>query len=288
MTPREIDFRALQNKILEYALKNGFVRGLGELDPSIKTEFILLLAVRNLVPKREPIDMDDTILSNRNLFLNWYLLEREYKHGKTIGELYIGSEDFRGDFESSTSSLREELKNLRRPLYNVFIVVEKKERDEYFMRPLEGEEELLVHDRSTFQQVDVGDALYGVLYPFHGRYYIGGDGLIQIPENVMKKIERTKALTRLLEEKFDDFMETKSGLSEKTLQEKEEMFSCLLEYVYEKGYTKLKQIGKMNVDTWMRWTRRRYMFLSRTREDAYRRGFRQFHKHFFRDKITKK
>lgn len=283
-----ISFRALQNRVLEYAIKNYFLKDLGEIDYTIKTDFILTLAVRRLVPKREPIDVDETIRSKRNLFLNWYLFERDFINGKTIGELYIESKDFKEDFEASRSSLREDFENLRRPRYNVFTVVGKKERDEYVVMPLEGMEELLVHDRSTFQQVHIGEAIYGVLYPFGGRYYIGDDGLLKIPENEMKKYYRTKSLARLLEEKFEDFMEMKSGLKERTKQEKEEMFSHLLEYVYHKGYTKLKQIEKMNVDNWIRCTRRRLMFFSRTREDAYRRGFRQFHKHVVQDKGTNK
>lgn len=278
--PREIDFRALQNRILDYAVDNGFLENLEELDPQIKIDFLLLLSTRNLIPRHEPIDMDETIISNRNLFLNWFLLEREYIDGKTIGEMYIENGTFKEDFGATGTGLRGEMRNLRSPLCNTFIVVEKrKQNDGYLVQPLEGEEILFIHDRTL--QAEAGDALYGVLYRFGGRCYIGSHGLLKIPEKAMKRYYKTKALIELLEEEFNGFMETKSDLSERTLQDKEEMFSYFLDYVGEKRYTRLAQIKKMNVDTWMRLMRKNYLSFSRTREDTFRRGFRQFHRYLF-------
>ena len=66
------------------------------------------------------------------------------------------------------------------------------------------------------------------------------------------------------------------------------MFNCLISYVFEKRYTKLRQIEKLNVAMWMKWARRRYLCLSRTREEAYRREFSQFRKYLFPNKITRK
>ena len=283
VTSHKIDFRILQNRVLEYALRKGFIKELNELDAPIKWEFRLTLGIRHIIPRRELVNVDETVLQERELFLNWCLFEREHKADRTIGEIYLASPDFKKDFNVPSSDLREELRNLRKPVWGIFVVSGREGGEEYFVRPLGSDGELCINDRSTSKKVNVGDAFYAVLYPFQGRYYIGGKGILLIPKKDMRKYYKTEALIDLLEKRFSHFMETKSGLSERTLREKEEMFSCLIDYVSEKGYAKLRQIEKLNVDTWMRWARRRYMYFSGTREDAYRRGFQQFHKHFLRN-----
>jgi len=282
VTSPNIDFRTLQNRVLEHALRKGFIKESNGLDAPIKWEFILTLGIRHIIPRREPVNVNETISLERELFLNWYLFEREYKDGGTIGEIYLASPDFKKDFNVPSSDFREELRNLRKPVWNVFVVSGREGGEEYFVRPLRCDGELCIHDRSTSKKVNVGDAFYAVLYPFQGRYYIGGKGILLIPKKAMRKYYETEALIDLLEKRFSQFMETRSGLSDRTLREKEEMFSCLIDYVSERGYAKLRQIEKLNVDTWMRWARRRYMYFSGTREDAHRTGFRQFHKHFLR------
>lgn len=264
-------------------MRKGFIKELNELDAPIKWEFMLTLGIRHIIPRREPLNVDETILQERELFLNWYLFERERKDNRTIGQIYLASPDFKKDFNAPSSDLREELRNLRKPVWSVFVVSGREGGGEYFVRSLASSRELCIHDRSTSKKVNVGDAFYAVLYPFQGRYYIGGKGILLIPKKAMGKYYKTEALIDLLEKRFSQFMETKSGLSERTLREKEEMFSCLIDYVSEKGYAKLRQIEKLNVDMWMRWARRRYMYFSGTREDAYRRGFQQFHKLFLRN-----
>ena len=282
VTSHKIDFRTLQNRVLEYTLRKGFIKELNELDASIKWDFILTLGIRHIIPRRELVNVDETILQERELFLNWYLFEREHTAGRTIGEIYLASPDFKKDFNVPSSDFREELRNLRKPFWGIFVVSGKEGGEEYFVRPLGSDGELCIHDRSTSKKVNVGDAFYAVLYSFQGRYYIGGKGILLIPKKTMRKYYKTEALIDLLEKRFSQFMKAKSGLAERTLREKEEMFSCLIDYVSEKGYAKLRRIEKLNVDTWMKWARRRYMYFSGTREDAYRRAFRQFHKHSLR------
>jgi len=277
---REIDFRALQNRILEYAVEKGFFEDLRALDNQLKIDFLLLLSTRNLVPRREPLDIDETITLNRILFLNWLLLEREFLDGKTIGEMYVEDGAFEEDFGFTGEGLGGEMRGLRSPLCDVFVVVERRERnDGCIVRPVEGGENLFIHDGTL--QAEAGDAFYGVLYRFGERCYIGGRGVLKIPDKEMKRYYGTKALLESLKGEFAGFMETKSGLSERTLRDKEEMFTWLLDYVREKGYTRLAQIEKMNVGTWMRWMRRSVLPFSGTRGEMVRRGFGQFHGYLF-------
>ena len=274
----EVNFRNFQNRILEYAAENGYLSSLEEISLQLKTEFLLQLYSRSLIPKKGAVNADETIASKRILFLNWYLLERGYMEGKTIAELYLESVEFREMYGGPTAEFREMVRNLRCPLYGVFIVDERRaDGDGYIVHPLGEDYALHIYDRTL--KVKVGAALHGLLYKFGERYYLGDEVVTMIPDKLMRRYRRSRALVNLLKIRFEGYMEANRGLSSRTLREKEEMFECLLDYTQVKMYTKLDQVMRMNVDTWMRWMRKRYIFFSRSREEACRRGFRQFHRY---------
>lgn len=283
----EVSFRDFQNMVLEYAVDNGYFPSPEEIDLNLETEFLLKLYSRGLFPRSGAVDVDEAITDKRILFLNWLLLEREYMEGKTIAELYLKSGAFREMYGEPTAELKEEVRNLRHPLCGVFVVDERRpEGDGYLAHPLDGDDALFIHDATL--EVEVGAALHGLLYRFGERYYIGDKVMVRVPDKFVRRYHRSRALMDLLEDEFEGFMETKRGLSDRTLMEKEEMFEGLLDYVEEKMYTKMDQIIRMNVDTWMRWMRRRYLFFSRSSEEAYRRGFRQFLRHLSRENTKRR
>lgn len=272
----EIGFRALQNRVLEYARKKGFIKELDELDFDLKTEFLFMIYHHGLVERRQPVEINELIASNRVLFLDWYLFERNYGGTKSIAELYLESQDFRGDFGGvDPKSLREEFRKLKDPIWWPFEVVEKEEMEEYSVKLLDKEDVLLVHDRSSFPRVEVGDFFYGKLYPFMGRWYISG-GMTPIPKERIGRHREAESFCRWLEGRFEEFLKDRPGLSERTIGKYEEMFYWFLRFVREKSYTRQGQLQRFNVDVWIKWVRRNCMFLSRTREDEHRAAARRF------------
>lgn len=151
----------------------------------------------------------------------------------------------------------------------------KKEKDEYGVKPTDGEENLLVHDKSSFPRVNVGDWFGGKLYRFGGKCYISSY-LIPIPKSRIERYHKTKSLCGALEEKFNEFMKTKSNLSKKTIRKYEEMFPLVSDCTKEKGYWKLSQVERLNVDAWIKWIRKRFLYVSRTQEDDHRTAINQF------------
>jgi hypothetical protein len=276
--PEELNFQDFQNEVLEFAAKKGYLAPLEEMSLQLKAEFLLTLYIRGIIQKTRAVNVDETVARHWIPFLNWYLLEREHTEGRTIAELYLESPKYRETHGDPTAELRENTRNLRHPLYGVFIVDERRaEADGYIIHPLEEDDALHLYDRTL--RVEVGRALHGLLYRFGERVYLGVEAVAQIPERLMRKYRRSRALVDLLETMFDGYMEANSGLSSRTLTEREEMFECLLDYVQEKMYTRLDQVKRMNMDAWMRWTRKRYLYVSRSREEACRRGLRQFLKY---------
>jgi hypothetical protein len=273
--PAVVNFRDFQNEVLEYAAEKGYLIPLEEMSLQLKAEFILTLYVRDIIQKSRAVNVDETVARHRIPFLNWYLLEREHTEGRTIAELYLESAEFREAHGKPTAGLRENTGNLRHPLHGVFIVDERRaDGDGYIIHPLEEDCALHLYDRTL--RVEVGAALHGLLYRFGERVYLGDEAVAQIPDRLMRKYRRSRALLGQLEASFEGYMEANSGLSSRTLREREEMFRCLLDYAQEKMYTRLDQVKRMNPDAWMRWTRRRYLYVSRSREEACRRGLRQF------------
>ena len=202
--------------------------------------------------------------------------EKEFRGTKTIAELYAESGDIKKDFGNvDLQRVKENLQRLKTPVWTAFVVLGKGEKDEYRVKMLDKEEVFLVQDKSTFPRVNVGDWFGGKLYPFGDRCYISGY-LISIPKSRIYIWRKTRSLSESLEKEFGEFMKTKSDFSERTVRKYEKMFPLLLDYVKEKEYTIWGQIRRLNVDTWIKWIRRSFLYVSRSEEDDHRATIRQF------------
>ena len=105
---------------------------------------------------------------------------------------------------------------------------------------------------------------------------------IQIyPDELLEEYEKLKAFKGHLDELFREFMATKK-VKKKTAQKYEEMYFMFSEYVTKKGYTSMKRVKKVNVDTWAKWIRRQWG-VSRYKEDECKSALRQFLK-FLKEK----
>lgn len=272
----EVDFRALQEEIFKYARKMGFFKSVEKVDSQEIFGFLITLLEHGLVPKRQPINIEEVMRMHETMFLDWYFFEREHRSTKTIAELYAVSEDVKRDFEGADfQKLKENIEGLKTPIWSAFRVTEKKENDEYIVKLIGGEENFLVHDKSTFSKVNIGDWFAGKMYRFGNKCYLSSY-LIPIPQSRIERYHKTKPLSESLEKEFDEFMKTKSGLSRRTIKKYEEMFPLLLDYVKEKKYSKFSQVARLNVDTWIKWLRKRFLYISRTQEDDHRAAIKQF------------
>ena len=262
--------------MLEYAHKRQFIKDIDELDFDVKSEFLFMMSEQGLVARRQPVAIDEFIALNRNLFFDWFFFERNYRGDKSIAELYLESDDFRRDFAGvDPQSLKEDFRKLKSPVWWVFSVLERGEKEEYRVKLLDREEVLWVHDRSSFPKAGVGDFFFGKLYPFFGRWYISG-GLTPIPKERIKRHHEAESFRHWLELRFDEFLKGRPDLSKRTIGRYGEMFYWLLKYVREKSYRRQGQLQRFNVDAWIKWVRRNCLFLSRTKEDEHRAAAGRF------------
>ena len=282
----EVDFRALQERVLGYALKMGFFESIEKVDSQEIFDFLITLLEHGLIPKRQPFNIDEVMHSHETMFLDRYFFERGHRGTKTIAELYTESEDAKKDFESADfQKLKEDVRKLKTPIWSAFQVTGKREKDEYNVKPIDGEENFLVHDKSTFTRVNVGNWFGGKLYRFGSKCYISGY-LVPIPERRIERYYKTRSLSKSLEKEFDEFIETKSNLSKKSIKKYERMFPLFLDYVKEKGYSKFSQVTKLNVDTWIKWIRRRFLYVSRSEEDDHRAAIKQFLRYLWAKRLS--
>lgn len=277
----EFTFPNLRKNVLIYAERKRLLKPIEKMNVRVKSDFLLLLGMHGLVPEREPISLDVTIAEFWDLFLDWYFFERDERAKRSIAELYVESEDFKKDFPGTNVKEADiAVRKLKNPLWSYFVVCGKEEKDEYEMKRLEGETVYRIHDASTFPHVNKGNVIFARLYPFGDVYYLSGP--IQVyPEEVLKEYEKLKAARNRLDELFGEFMATKK-VKRKTAQKYEDMYFMLSEYVAEKGYTTMKWVNRLNVDTWAKWIRRQFG-VSRYKEDECRSAIKQFLK-FLKDK----
>ena len=277
----EVTFEQLKEKVLDFALRKKLVKSLEEVDSLAKSEFLLLLGIHGLVPKRKSISVNNVIFEHADLFLDWYFFEREERGKKTIAELYVESKDFERDFPHvEKKKAYTDIKKIKNPVWGYFVVCEKGEKDEYDVKLLEEESVYRVHDESSFSHVAEGTFIFSKLYPLGGKYYVSGSTLV-FPEKLVEKYEQAKAFKNQLDELFEEFIKGKN-VKEKTKRKYEDMYFLLSRYVSEKGYTSMKWVKKLNVDTWVKWARRKWG-ISRYKEDECRSAVKQFLK-FLKDK----
>lgn len=263
-----IDFRRFQNMVYDYAQTREFL-GNVDLRSPLVMDFIMLMAENRMIPEHREISIEQTMREREVQFLDWFLLEREFHDGKTIGELYIDSESFERDFGlAATADLRRIVQTLREPIWNDFTVVGKQEKDRYWVEQFDTDNAFLVHDKSTFVRFEVGATFYSKLIPFGGVYYLGTDPII-IPKERVEKYFKVKALLESLEERLEVFMEGKAGLAPKTRRKYEESIPLLLDFVDFKHYTKPSQVKDLDVDTMIKWASEEF-WLSKWKEDQYR------------------
>lgn len=267
---QQINFREFQNKVFDFAVKKKMLKHVSKIDVQIKMDFIMELVMHGKIPKRQSFVPDEVISSDFPMFLDWYFFEREYENKKTIGELYAESEKL--------EDLKEEIKKLRNPIWDAFIVIKKEEKDEYLVKLFDKKDTFLIHDKATFQIVNVNDVFVGKIYQFFGKCYISSS-ITSIPKDIVDGFNKTKEFCKNLEEKFNEFMKEKENLSEKTKWKYEDMFSLLLDYVREKNYNKIEQIKKLNIDNFIKWNRKRFLNYSRNNEDENRTAIRGFLKY---------
>lgn len=277
----EFAFQPLRKNILNYAQRKRFLKPIEDINLSVKSEFLLLLAIHKLVPEKEPISPDIVIVQFWELFLDWYFFEREERAKRTIAELYVESEDFKKDFPgTNVKEADATVRKLKKPLWSYFIVCGKGEKDEYEVKQLEEETVYRVHDASTFPNVKEGNVIFTKLYPFGNLCYVSQ--FIQLyPDELLEEYEKLKAFKSHLDELFREFMATKK-VKKKTVQKYEEMYFMFSGYVTKKGYTTVKRVKKVNVDTWAKWIRRQWG-VSRYKEDECRSALKQFLK-FLKEK----
>lgn len=270
----EFTFEPLREKVLDFAMRKKLVKSLEEVDSLVKSKFLLLLGIHGLVPKRKSISVDSAILEHADLFLDWYFFEREERGKKTIAELYVESKDFERDFPHvEKEKAYTDIKKIKNPVWGYFVVCEKGEKDEYDVKFLEEESVYRVHDESSFSHVAEGTFIFSKLYPLGDKYYVSGSTLV-FPEKLVEKYEQAKAFKNRLDELFEEFIKGKN-VKEKTKRKYEDMYFLLSRYVSEKGYTSMKWVKKLNVDTWAKWARRKWG-ISRYKEDECRSAVKQF------------
>ena len=277
----EVTLEQLKEKVLDFGLQKKLVKPLDEVDSLIKSEFLLLLGMHGLVPKRKSISVNNVIFEHPDLFLDWYLFEREERGKKTIAELYVESKDFERDFPHvEKEKAHTDIKNMKNPVWGYFVVCEKGEKNEYDVKLLEEESVYRVHDESTFSHVAEGTFIFTKLYPLGGKYYIS-ESVLVFPEKLVEEYEQAKAFKNWLDELFEEFIKGKK-VKEKTKRKYEDMYFLLSHYVSKKGYKSMKRVKRLNVDTWVKWARREWG-ISRYKEDECRSAVKQFLK-FLKDR----
>lgn len=281
----EFTLQAVRKNVVNYARKMGLLESLEGIDARTKSEYLIQLAIHGLVQEKEPMSLDEVVLGNVDLFLDWYLFEREERNHKSIAELYMKSEDFRRDFpDVKLENGKIAARRLKNPLWTHFIVCGKEGKDEYQVKQLEKEDTYTVHDVSTFSQVSIGNVIFAKLYPFGEKYYVSGF-ILTYSEEAVAEYEKARGVMNRLDEWFEEFME-KKDVKEKTARKYEEMHFMLSEYVAEKEYTTMKWVKRLNVDTFVKWARKQWG-LSRYAEDQCRSAARQFLK-FLKEKEGEK
>lgn len=277
----ECTLKALREKVLMYAVENKLLKPIEKMDERVKTDFLLLLAVHGLVPEREPLSIDVVIADFKDLFLDWYFFERD-NQGKSIAEFYVESEDFKKDFPgTSMKEVETAVQKMKDPLWSYFIVCGKGEKDEYNVKQFEKETVYRVHDASTFPRLNTGNLIFAKVYPFGDLYYVSG--FIHVyPDEFLEEYKKMKAVKDQLDTLFEEFMQTKK-VKKKTVKKYEDMYFMLSEYIAEKGYTTMKWVDRLHVDTWAKWIRRHWG-VSRSKEDECRSAIKQFLKFVKREK----
>ena len=268
----------MRKKILMYAERKRLIKPIKNMDERVKGDFLLLLAVQELVPEREPLCMDDEIERFWDLFLDWYFFERD-NQGKSIAEVYVESEDFKKDFPgANVKEVETTVQKLKSPLWGYFVVCGKGEKDEYDVKQFEKEIVYRIHDASTFPHVENGDLIFAKVFPFGNLYYISG--FIQVyPDEFLEEYEKIKAVKDGLDTLFEEFMQTKKV---KKTAEYGDMYCRLSMYVAEEGYTTMEWVDQFDVDTWMEWIQRQWG-VSRSEENECRSAVKQFLK-FLKEK----
>lgn len=246
VTASDTGFREFQNRVLEYTLERGLLPPYKDLRYDVKTDFLLRMGMRHLIPQREPIHVDETISEHRTLFFNWYLLEREHRDGKTIAILYLESDEYDGKF-GSASELMPEAEEWKDPEHGAFVISRKRDKGVLEVHHLGREEEMLVYDRSGYENLEEGQAIITVLYPFKGIYYNGADQVKIIPREVVDEhlnwLEEVHRSEDLVEE-FLDEMEEK--FTEATVSRYWRDLSTYMGYLTDQGTS---QIGDVDYPT---------------------------------------
>ncbi len=270
MTMSQFTMDDLREKTLNYAVEKKLFTSLEDVSHYAKAQFSLTLGMHGQIPKGQPFSVDDVIIENEPIFMDWYLFEREPQYEKTIAEMYAESDHFKRDFPGVEKKV---VQKLREPVWTYFAVCEKGENNEYTVQDLEKGKMYLIHDESTFSFVEKRNVIFAKLYPLGDTYYISGDIKI-LPEEFLTEFEKMKAFQKRLEELFEEFLESKN-VKEKTKRKYEEMFSVFSSYVAEKGYKTMEKVRKVNIDSWIRWVRKEWG-TSSYKEDEYRSAVKQF------------
>jgi len=98
----EFTFQTLRKHVLNYAERKRLLKPIKEMDFCVKSEFLLLLGVHGIVPKREPISLDAAIAKYRELFLDWHFFEREERSVRNSRIICMGNDDFATRKEDSS------------------------------------------------------------------------------------------------------------------------------------------------------------------------------------------
>lgn len=259
-------FREFQNRVLEYALQQGLIAPLEELGFSVKSYFMLTMEERGLVPRRTPFDIDEVILQHRALFLNWYLLEREHRDGKTIAMLYLESGEYGEEF-GPAFNLEFDVEGLRRPEYGAFVITRKTGDGFFEVRRLGYDGgEMRVFNRTGYENLKLGQVLYCVLYLFKGVYYMGVEHAKVIPEEAaeryLRRLDEGRRSLLLIEEFLDgvEDMLTKQTVS-RYRQDLDTYMNFLIDRdkggIYDVDYPALEEFFST-------WYLRRTLFSSRS------------------------
>ncbi|MGD2247245.1 MAG: hypothetical protein PVF58_02485 [Candidatus Methanofastidiosia archaeon] len=269
----ELTIRTFQKKVLEYTKEKKFFTSVEDLNMHIKSKYILELGIHGLISKQEPVNPNEIIEQGMEMFLNWYFFEYE-KNNRSIAEQYITSPKFKKDFPDVTpEAASRTVKKLKHPVWGNFTVVKKRDQHEYDVKALEGESIYTIHDKSTYSHIEKGHVVFAKLYSFDKRYYLSGF-LLKYPEETIKKFKKARKVTNQLNALFEEFMAQKD-VKKKTAQKYEEMYFFLGEYVSHKGYTSMKRVTRLNIDTVVKWVRRQWG-ISRYKEDQFRSACKQF------------
>jgi len=259
-------FREFQNRVLDYALEKGLLPPYKDLRYDVKSNFLLRMGMRHLIPQREPLEVDETIREHKTLFFNWYLLEREHKDGKTIAMIYLESDEYDGKY-GPASELMSEAEEWKDPEHGAFVISRKRGEGVLEVHHMGEEEEMVMYDRSGYENLEEGQAIITVLYPFKGIYYNGADQVKIIPREVVDEhlnwLEEVHRSEDLVEEFLDEMEER---FTEATVSRYWRDLSTYMGYLTDQGTS---QIGDVDYPTleefFSTWYPRKVMDRSRNK-----------------------